>query len=87
MKGEGDIIEKAVGWQGLPNKEFPLIFHGVQGLDERESNSPRSVCMCTSLLYGDKETNHLHQLVQIKYEVEQCLIIADFILVLCCNKK
>lgn len=79
VKGDADIIEKAVGWQGLPNKEFPLIFHGVRGLDERESNSPRLVwCSCsTSLLYWDKETNHLHQLLPKKYEVEIYLIIAD----------
>ncbi|XP_072537725.1 putative helicase mov-10-B.2 [Salminus brasiliensis] len=27
-------------WEHLPKKGFPLIFHGVQGKDERESNSP-----------------------------------------------
>ncbi|XP_066500136.1 putative helicase mov-10-B.2 [Hoplias malabaricus] len=27
-------------WEHLPKKNFPLIFHGVHGKDERESNSP-----------------------------------------------
>ncbi|XP_027022292.2 putative helicase mov-10-B.1 [Tachysurus fulvidraco] len=27
-------------WEHLPKKGFPLIFHGVSGKDERESNSP-----------------------------------------------
>ncbi|TSN76534.1 putative RNA helicase SDE3 [Bagarius yarrelli] len=27
-------------WEYLPKKDFPLIFHGVPGKDERESNSP-----------------------------------------------
>lgn len=28
------------GWEYLKNKNFPVIFHGVTGIDERESNSP-----------------------------------------------
>ncbi|XP_054261036.1 putative helicase MOV-10 [Macrosteles quadrilineatus] len=40
VKGNPDIINSAVGWSELPNPDFPLIFHGVQGQDERESNSP-----------------------------------------------
>ncbi|KAG7332537.1 hypothetical protein KOW79_004371 [Hemibagrus wyckioides] len=27
-------------WEHLPKQDFPLIFHGVSGKDERESNSP-----------------------------------------------
>lgn len=27
-------------WDGLPKKGFPLIFHGIEGKDEREGNSP-----------------------------------------------
>ncbi|XP_030077500.1 helicase MOV-10, partial [Microcaecilia unicolor] len=27
-------------WEHLPKKDFPIIFHGVVGKDERESNSP-----------------------------------------------
>ncbi|KAG8267708.1 Helicase MOV-10, partial [Homalodisca vitripennis] len=40
IKGNPDIINMAVGWEVLPNPQFPLIFHGIQGIDERESNSP-----------------------------------------------
>jgi hypothetical protein len=27
-------------WEGLPNPSVPLLFHGVEGKDEREANSP-----------------------------------------------
>lgn len=27
-------------FQGLPTKGFPMVFHGVNGEDEREANSP-----------------------------------------------
>jgi helicase MOV-10 len=28
-------------WEVLPNRnEFPILFHGVEGKDEREGNSP-----------------------------------------------
>lgn len=27
-------------WEHLPKKDFPLIFHGVTGVDEREASSP-----------------------------------------------
>ncbi|KAG1680367.1 hypothetical protein FOA52_015458 [Chlamydomonas sp. UWO 241] len=29
-----------VGWDQLPNPNFPIVFHGVAGKDEREGNSP-----------------------------------------------
>ncbi len=29
-----------LGWTELPNPEFPVVFHGVEGKDEREGNSP-----------------------------------------------
>ena len=29
-----------LGWEELPNKDFPMIFHAVYGKDEREENSP-----------------------------------------------
>ena len=29
-----------IGWEELPNKNFPIIFHPVFGKDEREGNSP-----------------------------------------------
>ena len=29
-----------LGWEELPNKNFPIIFHPVFGKDEREGSSP-----------------------------------------------
>lgn len=34
---ERSIFER---WEALPNAEFPVLFHGVRGKDEREANSP-----------------------------------------------
>ena len=28
------------GWEKLPTKNFPIIFHSIKGKDMRESNSP-----------------------------------------------
>lgn len=39
--GDLDVINAACNWHGLKKKNFPLIFHGVEGIDEREGNSPR----------------------------------------------
>lgn len=38
--GDSNVIEAACNWQGLEKKNFPLIFHGVEGVDEREGSSP-----------------------------------------------
>ncbi|XP_022081525.1 putative helicase MOV-10 isoform X2 [Acanthaster planci] len=32
--------ESLCGWEKLPQKDFPIIFHGVEGVDEREGQSP-----------------------------------------------
>lgn len=29
-----------IGWDELPNKHYPMVFHGVQGEEMREANSP-----------------------------------------------
>lgn len=34
------VINSLTNWEHLPQKGFPLIFHGVRGKDEREGNSP-----------------------------------------------
>ncbi|XP_063237788.1 putative helicase MOV-10 isoform X2 [Bacillus rossius redtenbacheri] len=36
----GPEISVACKWGELPKKNFPVIFHGVTGRDEREANSP-----------------------------------------------
>ncbi|XP_006149666.2 helicase MOV-10 [Tupaia chinensis] len=37
-----DVVdrERFCRWEGLPQQDFPIIFHGVMGKDEREGNSP-----------------------------------------------
>lgn len=40
VKGAENEINKALRWGHLPNKNFPVLFHGIQGKDERESTSP-----------------------------------------------
>jgi len=32
--------ESCCNWEELPKKDFPIIFHGVKGVDMREGNSP-----------------------------------------------
>jgi len=34
------LVEACLGWEGLPAKRVPLLFHGIQGKDMREGNSP-----------------------------------------------
>ncbi|PFX17669.1 putative helicase MOV-10 [Stylophora pistillata] len=36
----GDFRNMMIGWEELPNKNFPIIFHPVFGKDEREGSSP-----------------------------------------------
>ncbi|XP_073243084.1 putative helicase mov-10-B.1 isoform X2 [Porites lutea] len=36
----GDFRNVMLGWEELPNKDFPIIFHPVYGKDEREGSSP-----------------------------------------------
>ncbi|XP_033121763.1 putative helicase MOV-10 isoform X2 [Anneissia japonica] len=42
LEAKADILmrETMCRWEELPKKNFPLIFHGVEGKDEREGNSP-----------------------------------------------
>ena len=40
MKADSRVTHLLTSWEGLPRKGFPLVFHGVQGEDMREGNSP-----------------------------------------------
>ncbi|KAF5831162.1 P-loop containing nucleoside triphosphate hydrolase protein [Dunaliella salina] len=35
-----DSTHSLLGFEGLPNRRFPIIFHAIVGKDEREANSP-----------------------------------------------
>lgn len=39
-EGPVDKITCACRWEELPTRNFPMIFHGVKGLEDRERNSP-----------------------------------------------
>ncbi|KAG6853379.1 hypothetical protein C0991_004840 [Blastosporella zonata] len=40
QSGDNKIINSFLGSSYLPNKDFPIIFHGVCGKDDREASSP-----------------------------------------------
>ena len=39
-RGDKAITHSLLRWDGLAKKNFPIIFHGIQGRDEREESSP-----------------------------------------------
>lgn len=41
--GDKKEICKAENWPHLEQPKFPLIFHGVEGFEEKDEKSPRSV--------------------------------------------
>ena len=70
---DGDLIADAditvshrfVGWEHLPTRGFPIVFHGIEGEDTREQNSPswfnpdeaQIVKMYVELLVKDTKQN------------------------------
>ncbi|KAG2145172.1 RNA helicase [Suillus clintonianus] len=38
--GNKNIIRAFEGWNKLPSKKFPIIFHSISGKDDREASSP-----------------------------------------------
>ncbi len=52
LQAKGDKNVTICNWEGLKKKGFPLIFHGVVGMDEREGTSPRyDDCPCCFFIY------------------------------------
>jgi superfamily I DNA and/or RNA helicase len=39
-RGDAALVDSMLRWPSLPSPKFPLIFHGVEGENEREGNSP-----------------------------------------------
>lgn len=35
------VVNDAIGWNSLPNKNFPMIFHNVKGTCSQDPDSPR----------------------------------------------
>ena len=40
VKADQLVRESLCKWDHLPKKGFPIIFHGIEGIDEREESSP-----------------------------------------------
>ncbi|KAG5351366.1 hypothetical protein C0989_006827 [Termitomyces sp. Mn162] len=40
QSGDAKVINSFLGSSYLPNKNFPVVFHGVRGRDDREASSP-----------------------------------------------
>lgn len=38
--GDADITDRMLQWDELPNKDFPIIFHGIKGTEKRTRRSP-----------------------------------------------
>lgn len=42
LQAKGSIVvNDALGWDSLPNKKFPMIFHNVKGTCSQDVDSPR----------------------------------------------
>jgi superfamily I DNA and/or RNA helicase len=39
-RGDKRIINSMLKWDKLPNAEIPIVFHGVNGREERRANNP-----------------------------------------------
>jgi helicase MOV-10 len=68
--GDSDIHE-AVNWEALPNPKFPMVFHGVVGIEQREKTSPsffniQEIQVVSQ--YLDKLIGHKMQNVVVKEE-------------------
>ena len=37
----GENIRKAEGWSHLVQPKFPIVFHGVKGMEDKDYKSPR----------------------------------------------
>lgn len=40
VKANEMVTRSLCEWEHLPKKKFPIIFHGIEGKDEREADSP-----------------------------------------------
>jgi len=39
-KADPVLVNSLLSWVGLPNKKFPVLFHGAEGENDREADSP-----------------------------------------------
>ncbi|XP_029975303.1 putative helicase mov-10-B.2 [Salarias fasciatus] len=59
---EDESCKSCCDWEGLPQPGFPVIFHGVKGLDEREASSPSFF----NILEVEILKNYVNDLLQTK---------------------
>ncbi|XP_040908395.1 putative helicase mov-10-B.1 [Toxotes jaculatrix] len=68
-------------WERMPKKDFPLIFHGVAGINERDANSPSVYNIAEVEVlkeYLKSLIDHLHKKGVTKIEPGEIGIIAPY---------
>ena len=53
------LANSCLGWEKLPNPKVPMIFHGIEGKDERENSSPSWFNADEALLVLDYVPRHV----------------------------
>ena len=54
------LANSCLDWESLPNPRVPMIFHGIEGKDERENNSPSWFNADEALLVLDYVPQHVN---------------------------
>ncbi|KAM9229282.1 RNA helicase Mov10l1 [Dugong dugon] len=81
------VVTSLLGWEKLPRKGFPLIFHGVRGSEAREGRSPswfnpaeavqvmRYCCLLARSLSSQVSANDIGVITPYRKQVEKIKIL------------
>ncbi|XP_023590289.1 RNA helicase Mov10l1 [Trichechus manatus latirostris] len=81
------VVTSLLGWEKLPRKGFPLIFHGVRGSEAREGRSPswfnpaeavqvmRYCCLLSRSLSSQVSANDIGVITPYRKQVEKIKIL------------
>ncbi|XP_075408712.1 RNA helicase Mov10l1 [Tenrec ecaudatus] len=84
---EPAVVSSLLGWEKLPRKDFPLIFHGVRGSEAREGRSPswfnpaeavqvmRYCCLLCRSLSSQVATRDIGVITPYRKQVEKIKIL------------
>ena len=59
------LANSCLGWEKLPNPKVPMIFHGIEGKDERENSSPSWFNADEALLVLDYVPQHVNSAIMV----------------------